>query len=275
MTKTRTFGLAALAVLALAGSALAQQSPSESPGRTLGGIGMPGAPTGSPAGGPGAPAPGGEARGLAGWPHVITVVGEGEVRVEPDMVSIALGVENTGKDLDQLRAANEEAVKKALALAKELGIADKDVQTDRLRVEPRYGDYDKDRRTREFLGYFIERNVTITLRDLSKFEELMGKALKLGVNQVSQGEFRSSKVEELQAKARELAATSARTKAQGIVAALGRRLGQPIAVGEEGVSPPMPMPRMAMSAPMAQAESAMAPGEIVVRATLRVTFEMQ
>src|SRR6476469_765509 len=127
--------------------------------------------------------------------RTITVSGSAEVRAVPDFVEISLAVETSSKSIDAARAENDAKVNAVLAMAQKLGIVDRNIQTDYLDAEPRY----EDRRDREgdaagriFLGYFVKKHITLRLTDISKFEELIASAMKLGTNYVNGIQFKSS-----------------------------------------------------------------------------------
>ena len=87
----------------------------------------------------------------------ITVNGEAIVKVQPDQILITFGIETWDKNIMIAKQENNDIMKKAKAVIKELGIEGKNVQTDYLSIEPRYDDnYNK----KNFIGYFV-RNTLI------------------------------------------------------------------------------------------------------------------
>lgn len=212
--------------------------------------------------------------------RTISVVGEGEIKVVPDQAVFSFGIETSNEDINKARDENDRRVKDLLALTDRLGIARKDVQTDYLNVDPRY-DYTGNVRT--FLGYFTRRNISITLRDLTKFEQLLSESLKLGVNYVGQASFKTSQLQKVRADARLMAVKAATEKATAMAGALGARIGKPITVTEEGPIV-FPMARTSMMAnKVADAPDGgdgdsgdtIAPGQITVNVRVGVVFELE
>ena len=79
----------------------------------------------------------------------INVNGEAVVKVQPDQIIITFGIETWDKNIITAKQENTDIMKKALAVIKNSGIPDKDVQTDYLSIEPRYdNNYDK----KNFIG---------------------------------------------------------------------------------------------------------------------------
>jgi len=164
-------------------------------------------------------------------PRLITVTGEAEVRVVPDEVILTLGVETWDKNLDTAKRRNDEIVKKVLALAAEYDIPPEHVQTDYIGIEPRYKDgyYEQ----RDFVGYFVHKTIVITLRDLSKFEELLSQSLTAGVNYVQGIEFRTTELRKHRDQARTLAIQAAKEKATALAGELGQKIGEPQTIQED------------------------------------------
>src|SRR5688572_8680225 len=104
--------------------------------------------------------------------RTINVSGDAEVKVVPDEVVISMAVETNNTDLDKARQENDSKVASIIAMLKKLGIEDRFIQTEYLSVEPRYDysrNYDNERE-RKFLGYYMTKNISVKLKDVSKFE---------------------------------------------------------------------------------------------------------
>ena len=68
----------------------------------------------------------------------ITVTGEAVVNVKPDKIVITLGIETWDTEITVAKQANNDILKKTVAAVKESGVAEKDMQTDHLSIEPRW-----------------------------------------------------------------------------------------------------------------------------------------
>lgn len=160
----------------------------------------------------------------------ISVTGEAEVRVVPDEVILSLGIETWNKDLSVAKGQNDAILGKVLGVAEEYGIAGQHVQTDYVSIEPRYrnGYYEE----RDFIGYFVHKTVVITLRDLDKFEAILGDALDAGVNYVHGIEFRTTQLRQHRDEARALAIRAAREKAEALAGELDQVVGAPTHIEE-------------------------------------------
>jgi uncharacterized protein len=163
-------------------------------------------------------------------PSTISVSGNAEVRVVPDEVILILGVETSDMDLLKAKSQNDERVKRLLALAAQFEIKPEHLQTDYISIEPRYQDsYTQ----ANFLGYWVRKTVIITLKDTSKFEDLLTQALQSGANYVHGIEFRTTELRKYRDQARALAIAAAREKAVALSKELGHEVGQPLSIRED------------------------------------------
>jgi hypothetical protein len=234
---------------------------------------------------------------LSGWvenqpasqgARVITVTGNADVRVIPDEVILTLGVETWDKNMATAREQNDQIVARVLALAAQYGIAPEHVQTDYVGIEPRYRDgyYEE----RDFIGYFVHKTIVLTLRDLSKFEDLLAAALDAGVNYVHGIEFRTTELRTHRDEARALAIRAAQEKAEALAGELGQKVGEPITIQEiqsgwwsgynawwgsrwgGGVAQNV---IQESGGAAALTDGTLAPGQISVNAQVSVTFALQ
>jgi uncharacterized protein YggE len=209
-----------------------------------------------------------------GASRLITVIGDAEVRVAPDEAILTLGVETWDKDLIIAKKQNDERVKKILALAKKYKIDSKNVQTDQIKIEPRYKE---GYRREDFIGFFVSKNVVFTLQDIAKFEEVLSNALQLGANYVRDVQFRTTKLKDYREEARVLALKAAREKAKAMAKELGQKVGRPLAIVEEEYDNrerAQNVTRAIGSRPRS-AETTMAFGQISVTARVKVSFELR
>ncbi len=201
----------------------------------------------------------------------ISVIGEGKIKVVPDRAIISVGVVNTGKDSKEVKTLNDETVDKVLKFLKKSGVAATDYKTDNVSLYKNY-DYEKKK-----YNFQASQNISITLKDLSKYDEIMMGLNDIGVNSIQGVEFKSSKMEEYEKEARKKAMFNAKQKAEDYVSVLGQKIGKAILISDNSqVYYPQPVYKNRM---MAMAESAdgaaretLAVGEIEISATVNVSF---
>lgn len=204
----------------------------------------------------------------------ISVSGEGKIKVKPDQVAINFGVENTGKDATEVKKLNDETVDKVMKYIKKFGIPSTDYQTTNVSLYRNY-DYDKKK-----YNYQATQQVTILLKDISKYDDLMMGLVDNGINNISNIEFKSSKMETLKSEARVAAMKDAKKKAEDYVSILNQKVGKALVITDNS-QPYYPQPvmykAMAMDASMGGGapQETLAAGEIEVVANVTVSFVLE
>ncbi len=202
----------------------------------------------------------------------VDVVGEGIVNVVPDEVTATIRVENSGKDATIIKQQNDRTINDVLKFLKKQGIADKDVQTQYIRLDKNY-DYN----TKEY-SYFANQSINVKIRNLEKYEETMNGLLSSGINRIDNVSFSSSKKEELESQARKKAVENALMKANEYASVLNQKVGKAVSISEFSNSNyPQPvyktsMMRMESDGGVQQTISA---GEMEISTTVNIRFILE
>lgn len=214
---------------------------------------------------------------MVGNERFIEVIGDGEVLAVPDEVVLQLGVETIRTDLDDARRENDKRVAAILSLLKSSGIDEKYIQTDHVRVEPLYT-YKGDR-DRALRGYNLRKDMTVTLRDLSKMEELTAALLKAGTTNIYNYTLRSTQFRAQRDEARLMAIRAAREKAEAAAGALGQKVGQPLRIIEVPLADVYSPRAMNVSVEQASDGASAAPtfahGRVTISARVKIAFALQ
>ena len=199
--------------------------------------------------------------------RLVSVTGEATVAVAPDAAVIRLGVTSSAKTAREASDANAQQMTGVLAAIKDAGIADRDVQTSRLSLQPQY---DPNRAgAARLLGFQVTNQLTIKIRDIDKLPGILDRAIGAGANEMSGLEFVVSEQSKLLDQARDDAIADARRKAERYAKAAGVKVGLVMSIAEEGSSPP---PRIMQA--MRAGAAPVAPGEQILRAAVTVTYEI-
>jgi uncharacterized protein YggE len=199
--------------------------------------------------------------------RLVSVTGEATVAVAPDAAVIRLGVSSSAKTAREASDANAQQMTSVLAAIKDAGIADRDVQTSRLSLQPQY---DPNRAgAARLLGFQVTNQLTIKIRDIDKLPGILDRAIGAGANEMSGLEFIVSEQSKLLDQARDDAIADARRKAERYAKAAGVKVGLVMSIAEEGSSPP---PRIMQA--MRAGAAPVAPGEQILRAAVTVTYEI-
>lgn len=207
-------------------------------------------------------------------PRTITVSGSAQVGVVPDEVVLTLRVESVDKDPRKAKADSDARIKKVLALAQEFSLDPKDIQTDLLSIERRW-------QQDTFIGYAACNDVCVRLKDLTKVEQLLGRAIDVGGALVQSIQFRTTEYRKHADAARAAALKAAKEKATAMAAELDQKLGRPTSIAEEKTpsnrwsSNPYSNVAWVEQGDGGSEPSIIAPGQIVIRASVSVTFELE
>ncbi|MEZ7495606.1 SIMPL domain-containing protein [Leeuwenhoekiella aequorea] len=200
----------------------------------------------------------------------VGVTGEGKVIVVPDEVTISLGVQTQGKDAAAVKSENDKAVDKVLDFLLKKNIPQNQVQTEYVSLNKNY-DYNT-----KVYNYNASQTISVKLKDLSKYDEIMSGLVASGINSINGVNFGSSKMDTYEAEARKKAVTNAKMKAQEYAGVLGQKIGKAVQIAEQGTNTPQPQPmyKMAMSESMDSSQRTLAPGEMTISSKIQITFQL-
>lgn len=220
-------------------------------------------------------------------PLGITVHGAAVVTASPDRIVLTFGIETWEAEVQTVRQKNGDALNRALSAIRGLGVADEDIQTAQVTLEPRRR---MDATEPVILGYIARTLFLVTLHDPSRVGDAVTTALANGVNQIHGVEYQTSALAEHREKARALALRAARDKAEAMAAVLGGGIGRPLRVQEDAEPVPWTYSGPAWGggslgmlqnvavdarAPLSEATDPLALGKITVRAAVTVTFALE
>jgi uncharacterized protein len=209
---------------------------------------------------------------------LITVTGQAEINVTPDMAIFNLRVVTLDKDLARSKALNDERVSKTLALAKSYSITPENIQTNYISVESKYSEYEEGK-PRVFLGYEVSKKIELTLRDMNRIESLLSDVIRAGVNRVEGIDFRTSQIRLHKDRARQMAIRAAQEKAIALTKEIGQTIGKAFTIKEEGfTSGNLNSNNFVMDSGRSgysDAEGTIAIGQIPVTARVTVSFELK
>lgn len=182
-------------------------------------------------------------------PRLIALTGHGEVKAEPDMAIVTIGVLTQAPAARDAVTANNAAMEKVIASLKSAGIDEKDIQTANFSVNPRYEN--EDNGPPRLVGYDVSNTVAVIVRNLVKLGGVLDSVVSEGSNQINGIAFDIAKRGPAEDEARKLAVGDARRKAEIYAAAAGIKLGRIMSISEGAAQPPEPVYRGAMKADMA------------------------
>lgn len=210
-------------------------------------------------------------RAQTSQPSAISVIGEATISVPPDLAQIDGGVTTEAKTAREASEANNKTMGNVLQGLKTAGIAEKDLQTSRLSLQPQST-------TRvaggpaQITSYRASNRVTVTVRDITKVASVIDTLVGSGANDIGGINLMVSQSSKLLDDARTQALNDARRKADIYARAADVTLGAPLNISEEGTTAPVAFRKMAAgiaaSAPIAQ-------GEETLRISVSVSYEIK
>ena len=203
----------------------------------------------------------------------ITLNGKGTVDHAPDIAMITVGVSVEAETASAAMSQQTTKMNGVFNAVKAAGIADRDMQTSNLSLNPVY-DY-PERQQPRIRGYNASNQITIKVRDLKNLGRTLDAVVKGGGNTIHGISFSIDKPESYQNEARVMAIKDAAAKAELYAQAVGYKVKRIVTVSEMDFFPqPVPMmARMQMQDAAAEA-TPVAAGEVSLTQTVSVTFEL-
>ena len=210
--------------------------------------------------------------------RTISVTGEASVRVEPDRVSVAFSVVSRADSPDAARERNEQASAGALNRVRELGIEERRIRMETLRLQPRR-EYDPETRQHRDAGYEATRQMVVELDELALLPDLIAGMVQQGANRLRSVRYGLRDRGVPRNEALREALTDARDKARFMAGALDVEVGDVVRIRERNLDLSRPVVRAeAMTLDQGDARGdaeAYATGEIEISAEVQVVFELR
>jgi len=199
----------------------------------------------------------------------------GEVTRVPDLAIISAGVQTLQPTATGAIEENATRMERVRAALKRAGIADKDIQTSSINLNPEYV-YENNRPPR-LTGYRATNTVNVKFRDLKRTGAILDALVAEGANQINGPNLTIDKPDEAYDEARIKAIAAGQARAQLYAQALGKRVVRILSVSESGgyVPPPMPMAYARAESGMADAKTSIDPGTQQLQVSLSMSFELQ
>lgn len=204
----------------------------------------------------------------------IIVSAQADVRVAPDIATINAGVVTQADSANAAMQDNRTKMNAVFEALKKAGIADKDMQSAGITINPQYRYVEN--QPPVVTGYQASNTVNVTLRDMAAVGSVIDALVGQGVNQLNGPTFDVEDKDSALNEARTKAVGKARDRAKLYADAAGVKIARLKNLSEQSMmSPQTPYPMMRMAA-MDSAGSAtpVAPGEVMLSVTVSMTYEI-
>ncbi len=203
--------------------------------------------------------------------HTISVSGNGKVTLKPDTADVRLGVVASGRTVKAVRQQAANAMTAVIGALKKLGIADKDIQTSWISLQPTY-DYNVGTVPPRITGYQFSNAISVTIRDLDKVGDAIDNALAAGATTLDGITFRVADETGAESQARTAAMADAHTKAQALAGAAGVAITGVASISETVAPTPYPVYYGATDAAGKAASTPVQPGTSDITISVTVVY---
>ena len=198
----------------------------------------------------------------------------GAARVVPDMVIVSAGVVTQAVDANGALRANAHRMESVISALRAAGISDKDLRTQAVTLSPQYRYADNV--PPAIIGYQASNVVAVQFRDIGKSGAVLDALAKQGANEINGPSFIVEHRAIEEDKARRDAMRQLQDRAALYAQMTGLAVRRIVSISESGDSPasPVPMVLARTASAVAQAKTAILPGEQEIGISVSVVFEL-
>ncbi len=211
---------------------------------------------------------------------LLTVSADGRSTRKPDLAVFNAGVASSGKTAGEALSANAADMNRVIAALRRAGIAERDIQTSNLSLNPVYAPQRPqpngmiEPQEPKIIGYQANNSVTVRQRNLAEFGRVIDTLVAAGANQVNGPSFQLDNDDAALDEARTEAMKKARERANLYARASGLKVLRILSISESGGYSPRPQVAYRMAAADAMESTPVAAGEVTLSANLTVQFEL-
>lgn len=208
--------------------------------------------------------------------ETVVVTGQSEIKQKNEVASFSAGVNVIKEKKEEAIDEVNKKINDLITSVKDFGISEGDIKTQSMSVyqQQEQAMYLSSGNPNRVGQWVVNNTIEITLRDVSKTQELMDLLNKSGANNVYGPNFRIEETSDSEKDLVTEAIADAKEKAQIIAKAAGRRLGKVLNVNEGYGGSSYPMYSSVKADGLGGGASA-EPGTSTISKTLTVTFELK
>ena len=180
---------------------------------------------------------------------LLSLTAEGQSRRTPDIALFNAGVVTQAATATEALADNSRRMDRVIAALKRAGIAERDIQTSAISLQPRYSDPERDAQilarstgrpyvppteAARIIGYEARNTVQVRVRKLGEMGKIIDTLISEGANQVDGPNFTLDEPREALDEARREAVAVGRRRAELYAQATGMRVARLLSVSEGG-----------------------------------------
>jgi len=227
---------------------------------------------------------------------LLSITAEGQSRRAQDIAMFTAGVVTQARTATEAMAENSRRMEAVTAALRRAGIADRDIQTSTIRLQPRYSDPERDAQIRarqtgqpymppadpgppRIIGYEAHNSVQVRVRQLGQMGRIIDTLIGAGANQVNGPSFSLDEPRAALDEARVEAVANGRQRAELYARAAGLRVARILSISEGGghypVEPQIVVTgsRIGAAAPPPP-PTPVSPGELTLGVNVSMQFEL-
>lgn len=205
--------------------------------------------------------------------RTVNVSGSGQVSAQPDIAVVTLGVQTEAEEAASALTENSQQMQALVDVLKDEDVAAEDIQTQVVRLRPRYEEEPRAEGQRELIGYTATNVVEVRIRDLDAAGGVLDAAVQAGGNSIEGIRFEVSEPAAYLDQAREVAWNDAQHRAEQLASLAGVELGGIMTINESGRGP-QPVVERPMAVEAAAAVP-IEPGSQSIQVDLQVTWYLR
>ena len=205
----------------------------------------------------------------------LDVIATGEVTRVPDIARINAGVVTQAPTATAAIEQNARRMAAVRAALRRAGIADRDIQTSNVSLNPDYRYVEN--QSPQLVGYRAGNEVTVRFRDIANTGRILDALVAQGANQINGPILGLDKPGAALDEVRTTELRTAQARVDLYARAMNKRVRRILSVSEAGLGyQPMPRPMMAEARGAADmAQTKIDPGEQIVSISLTVSYELE
>jgi uncharacterized protein YggE len=228
---------------------------------------------------------------------ILSLTAEGRSTRTPDLAMFTAGVVTQGRTAAEALSENSRQMAAVTAALRRAGVADRDIQTSALSLNPRYTNPEREammraRETREpyvppaepsaprIVGYDARNHVQVRVRRVAEMGRIIDALASAGANEINGPHFTVDEPRAALDEARSAAVAEARQRAELYARAAGMRVVRILSIAEAGGFYPVQeimvtgMRRFNVSSPPPPPPAPVSPGELSLGVNVSVQFEL-
>lgn len=157
--------------------------------------------------------------------RVLNVTGQGTVKLEPDIVTINIGVQSRSPDAGEALKENTLNVQAIIDVLLDMGVENKDIQTRNFNIYQQQDVRYLEEESETTSTYVVDNTVAIIVREVDALGEILTNVVDEGANTINSINFDVEDRDTPTNEARKLAIEDAKTQAEAIAETAGVELG--------------------------------------------------